>query len=114
MQDAMTIWNSICHSQWFKQTSIVFIFRAFLTIRLLNRLLLQQILFLSKDDLLRKKYHIPTSRTSSLTLTVRRMTFAPVVITLGNVLQDLRRKQIRRSVRYTFTSPPPQTLPCFE
>ena len=23
MQDAMTIWVSICHSQWFKQTSIV-------------------------------------------------------------------------------------------
>lgn len=23
MQDAMTIWDSICHSQWFKQTSIV-------------------------------------------------------------------------------------------
>ena len=23
MQDAMTIWDSICHSQWFKHTSIV-------------------------------------------------------------------------------------------
>jgi len=23
MQDAMTIWDAICHSQWFKQTSIV-------------------------------------------------------------------------------------------
>ncbi|KAI0682692.1 guanine nucleotide binding protein, alpha subunit, partial [Cytidiella melzeri] len=23
MQDAMTIWDSICHSQWFKQTSII-------------------------------------------------------------------------------------------
>lgn len=23
MQDAMTIWDSICHSQWFKNTSIV-------------------------------------------------------------------------------------------
>jgi len=23
MQDAMTIWDSICHSQWFKSTSIV-------------------------------------------------------------------------------------------
>lgn len=35
MQDAMTIWDSICHSQWFKQTSII--------------------LFLNKDDLFRKK-----------------------------------------------------------
>ncbi|KAG1908828.1 guanine nucleotide binding protein, alpha subunit [Suillus fuscotomentosus] len=35
MQDAMTIWDSICHSQWFKQTSII--------------------LFLNKDDLFQKK-----------------------------------------------------------
>ncbi|KAG8220199.1 guanine nucleotide binding protein, alpha subunit [Butyriboletus roseoflavus] len=35
MQDAMTIWDSICHSQWFKQTSII--------------------LFLNKDDLFKKK-----------------------------------------------------------
>lgn len=35
MQDAMTIWDSICHSQWFKQTSII--------------------LFLNKDDLFRKR-----------------------------------------------------------
>ncbi|KAJ7735837.1 heterotrimeric G protein alpha subunit 4 [Mycena maculata] len=35
MQDAMTIWDSICHSQWFKQTSII--------------------LFLNKDDLFREK-----------------------------------------------------------
>ncbi|KAF7341825.1 hypothetical protein MSAN_02037700 [Mycena sanguinolenta] len=39
MQDAMTIWDSICHSQWFKQTSII--------------------LFLNKDDLFEQK--IPTS-----------------------------------------------------
>ncbi|KAG6915633.1 hypothetical protein DXG01_010634 [Tephrocybe rancida] len=39
MQDAMTIWDSICHSQWFKQTSVI--------------------LFLNKDDLFQKK--IPTS-----------------------------------------------------
>ena len=39
MQDAMTIWDSICHSQWFKQTSII--------------------LFLNKNDLFEKK--IPTS-----------------------------------------------------
>ncbi|KIK99454.1 hypothetical protein PAXRUDRAFT_132053 [Paxillus rubicundulus Ve08.2h10] len=35
MQDAMTIWDSICHSQWFKQTSII--------------------LFLNKDDLFQRK-----------------------------------------------------------
>ncbi|KAI0286640.1 guanine nucleotide binding protein, alpha subunit [Russula aff. rugulosa BPL654] len=35
MQDAMTIWDSICHSQWFKSTSII--------------------LFLNKDDLFQKK-----------------------------------------------------------
>lgn len=35
MQDAMTIWDSICHSQWFKQTSII--------------------LFLNKDDLFQIK-----------------------------------------------------------
>jgi len=39
MQDAMTIWDSICHSQWFKQTSII--------------------LFLNKDDLFQRK--IPNS-----------------------------------------------------
>jgi len=39
MQDAMTIWDSICHSQWFKQTSII--------------------LFLNKNDLFHKK--IPNS-----------------------------------------------------
>ncbi|KAJ7203674.1 heterotrimeric G protein alpha subunit 4, partial [Mycena haematopus] len=35
MQDAMTIWDSICHSQWFKQTSII--------------------LLLTKDDIYREK-----------------------------------------------------------
>lgn len=35
MQDAMTIWDSICHSQWFKSTSII--------------------LFLNKDDLFQTK-----------------------------------------------------------
>ncbi|KAG2024004.1 guanine nucleotide-binding protein alpha-2 subunit [Coprinopsis cinerea AmutBmut pab1-1] len=35
MQDAMTIWDSICHSQWFKQTSII--------------------LFLNKNDLFEQK-----------------------------------------------------------
>ncbi|KAG6830262.1 hypothetical protein H0H87_008652 [Tephrocybe sp. NHM501043] len=39
MQDAMTIWDSICHSQWFKSTSII--------------------LFLNKNDLFENK--IPTS-----------------------------------------------------
>ncbi|KAJ6451199.1 heterotrimeric G protein alpha subunit 4 [Mycena sanguinolenta] len=35
MQDAMTIWDSICHSQWFKQTSII--------------------LFLNKNDIFQQK-----------------------------------------------------------
>lgn len=35
MQDAMTIWDSICHSQWFKHTSII--------------------LFLNKDDIFSEK-----------------------------------------------------------
>ncbi|KAL5535027.1 hypothetical protein ACEPAF_3118 [Sanghuangporus sanghuang] len=35
MQDAMTIWDSICHSQWFRQTSII--------------------LFLNKDDIFKEK-----------------------------------------------------------
>ncbi|KAF5312023.1 hypothetical protein D9619_003664 [Psilocybe cf. subviscida] len=39
MQDAMTIWDSICHSQWFKQTSII--------------------LFLNKNDLFQEK--VPNS-----------------------------------------------------
>ncbi|TFL06491.1 heterotrimeric G-protein alpha subunit, GPA2-like protein [Pterulicium gracile] len=39
MQDALTIWDSICHSQWFKATSII--------------------LFLNKNDLFERK--IPTS-----------------------------------------------------
>lgn len=51
MQDAMTIWDSICHSQWFKQTSIV---RRPLPTS--NHLLtLVQILFLNKDDLFQNK-----------------------------------------------------------
>ncbi|KAF9491611.1 guanine nucleotide-binding protein alpha-2 subunit [Pleurotus eryngii] len=37
MQDSMTIWDSICNSQWFKRTSIV--------------------LFLNKNDLFEKKIH---------------------------------------------------------
>ncbi|KAF8214282.1 heterotrimeric G protein alpha subunit 4 [Mycena galopus ATCC 62051] len=43
MQDAMTIWDSVCHSQWFKQTSII--------------------LLLNKNDLFElkiKKSHIKT------------------------------------------------------
>ncbi|KAL9715623.1 hypothetical protein Ac2012v2_000066 [Leucoagaricus gongylophorus] len=39
MQDAMTIWDSVCHSQWFKQTSII--------------------LFLNKNDLFEKR--VPVS-----------------------------------------------------
>ncbi|KAH8827686.1 heterotrimeric G protein alpha subunit 4 [Flagelloscypha sp. PMI_526] len=43
MQDAMTIWDSICHSQWFKQTSII--------------------LFLNKNDLFEKKIATSDIRT---------------------------------------------------
>ncbi|KAF7783414.1 hypothetical protein Agabi119p4_1438 [Agaricus bisporus var. burnettii] len=43
MQDAMIIWDSICHSQWFKQTSII--------------------LFLNKNDLFEKK--VPSSNIKS-------------------------------------------------
>ncbi|KAJ7064053.1 heterotrimeric G protein alpha subunit 4 [Mycena amicta] len=43
MQDAMTIWDSICHSQWFKQTSII--------------------LFLNKDDLFQNKIKTSPIRT---------------------------------------------------
>lgn len=49
----MTIWDSICHSQWFKQTSIV---RQFvLVIMKALPTWSHQILFLNKDDLFRKK-----------------------------------------------------------
>ena len=48
----MTIWDSICHSQWFKQTSIVRIYclrnEAFV---LTHQICLPQILFLNKEDL---------------------------------------------------------------
>ncbi|KAF7320577.1 Heterotrimeric G-protein alpha subunit 4 [Mycena chlorophos] len=37
MEDAMTIWDSICHSMWFRRTSLI--------------------LFLNKDDLYQKKIH---------------------------------------------------------
>lgn len=50
MQDAMTIWASICHSRWFKQTSIVrpsFFFSFDPNTA--------QILFLNKNDLYERK-----------------------------------------------------------
>jgi guanine nucleotide-binding protein subunit alpha, other len=54
MQDAMTIWDSICHSQWFKQTSIVSdVFAVFYLGSRVNPMI--QILFLNKDDLFQKK-----------------------------------------------------------
>ncbi len=53
MQDAMTIWDSICHSQWFKSTSIVS------GISYAHPLAAHadygQILFLNKDDIFREK-----------------------------------------------------------
>lgn len=54
MQDSMTIWDSICNSQWFKRTSIVsidFVLSARLVISP------SQVLFLNKNDLFEKKIH---------------------------------------------------------
>ncbi|KNZ74734.1 Guanine nucleotide-binding protein alpha-2 subunit [Termitomyces sp. J132] len=60
MQDAMTIWDSICHSQWFKSTSIVrfLIYYSSGQSPEMTRSF-WQILFLNKNDLFEKK--IPTS-----------------------------------------------------
>jgi guanine nucleotide-binding protein subunit alpha, other len=48
----MTIWDSICHSQWFKQTSIV-------SLKGSNQIVtadeFPKILFLNKNDLFEKK-----------------------------------------------------------
>ena len=49
MQDAMTIWDSICHSQWFKQTSIVRLHFSFVAST--HSPSFSQILFLNKEDL---------------------------------------------------------------
>jgi len=43
MQDAMTIWDSICHSQWFKKTSII--------------------LFLNKNDIFHRKIPVSNIKT---------------------------------------------------
>lgn len=53
MQDAMTIWDSICHSQWFKSTSIVGAVVEFGQSLSLKDYF--KILFLNKDDLFQKK-----------------------------------------------------------
>ena len=56
MQDAMTIWDSICHSQWFKQTSIVISFPPYhKKYELLINRPSDQILFLNKNDLFERK-----------------------------------------------------------
>jgi guanine nucleotide-binding protein subunit alpha len=52
MQDAMTIWDSICHSQWFKSTSIVGTLEPGEMLLLIDCL---KILFLNKDDLFQAK-----------------------------------------------------------
>jgi guanine nucleotide-binding protein subunit alpha len=52
MQDAMTIWDSICHSQWFKTTSLVSISSCFHRAMILN---CSQIIFLNKDDIFKEK-----------------------------------------------------------
>jgi len=55
MQDAMTIWDSICHSQWFEKTAIVSV-QAHGIYPLLMTVL--QILFLNKNDLFEKKVQV--------------------------------------------------------
>ena len=56
----MTIWDSICHSQWFKQTSIVnHLLAYFKNYESLINDPSDQILFLNKNDLFERK--IPTS-----------------------------------------------------
>ena len=56
MQDAMTIWDSICHSQWFKQTSIVKRFPPYhKKCEILINCPSDQILFLNKNDLFERK-----------------------------------------------------------
>lgn len=54
----MTIWDSICHSQWFKQTSIVNCFPS-LSQKNDDELLINrssdQILFLNKNDIFERK-----------------------------------------------------------
>ena len=84
MQDAMTIWDSICHSQWFKQTSIVRPFSLsnsshqadFMSCRV-------QILFLNKNDLFEKK--IPTSDIKNF-FPVRGLLFASLPVLPDAVL----------------------------
>jgi hypothetical protein len=77
MQDAMTIWDSICHSQWFKSTSIVSRL-VVLTLASGRRLTVFKILFLNKNDLFEKK--IPNSNIKN---------FFPV---RSSSIQSLRKK----------------------
>src|ERR1700683_3928968 len=53
MQDTMMIWDSICHSQWFKQTSIVCCSSP--SFHAHPKPWLCYILFLNKDGLFEKK-----------------------------------------------------------
>ena len=70
----MTIWDSICHSQWFKQTSIVRV-----SVELVEMSLTSfQILFLNKNDLFQRKIphsdiknFFPVRMLSALVLEVR-------------------------------------------
>jgi len=64
MQDAMTIWDSICHSQWFKKTSIVRRIFPRLLIGLFTFLfLVSQILFLNKNDIFHRKIPVSNIKT---------------------------------------------------
>ena len=52
MQDAMVIWDSICHSQWFRQTSMVSRLHVSWHI---GSFMLLEILFLNKYDIFQQK-----------------------------------------------------------
>ena len=59
MQDAMTIWDSICHSQWFEKTAIVGAQAHGIYLLLMA---VPQILFLNKNDLFEKKVQVSSIR----------------------------------------------------
>lgn len=139
MQDAMTIWDSICHSQWFKQTSIVGRIAWFYRIRRSDAVYVK-ILFLNKNDLFERK--IPTSDIKnffpvSTTISYSRTSiprlivfyriskeslgiFAPVAITSSDGSQNwLKKLVVRKSARYIYSellcfSSSPNNLTCYE
>lgn len=119
----MTIWDSICHSQWFKQTSIVGRIAWFPRGPHAD-VVHAKILFLNKNDLFERK--IPTSdiknffpvstRTSCWRTSTSRLinlfrtskvsqgTFVPVAITSSDGSQNwLKKPVVRKSARYIYS-----------